>query len=157
MTEQYFTTSLTVAAPPAAVFAAINDIRGWWSEEVDGQTDAQGEQFTFHGHDEGHTVEHVSLIRVEALVPERLVVWRVLDNKMSFVADQREWLNTEIRFELTPTGTGTELRFAHVGLAPSYECYDVCSNAWSFFIGQSLRDFVESGTGSPIARSEARA
>jgi hypothetical protein len=32
---------------------------------------------------------------------------------------------------------------------PGQECYDVCSNAWNFFVGDSLRLLAEHGQGKP--------
>src|SRR2546421_5188815 len=69
MDTQDFVTNVTIDAPPAAVFDAINDVRGWWSQEVDGDTDRIGAEFGFRGHDDENTVEHISRIRVTELVP----------------------------------------------------------------------------------------
>ena len=44
---------------------------------------------------------------------------------------------------------GAEVRFTHVGLVPQYECYDVCSNAWSGYLGGSLRNLINTGKGQP--------
>lgn len=154
MTENSYTTTVTIDRSPAEVFDAINDVRGWWSEEVEGDTDRVGAEFAYRGHDDADTVEHLSRIRVTELVPGQRVVWQVLDNYMSFIDDQREWKGTEIRFELSPVATGTELRFTHVGLVPSYECFDVCKDAWALYIRNSLPAFVTTGVGLPIRRSE---
>lgn len=43
----------------------------------------------------------------------------------------------------------TELRVTHVGLVPEFECFDACSRGWSFYIGESLRDLLTTGTGQP--------
>lgn len=145
-----YSTVVVLPAAPTVVYDAINDVRAWWSEEVDGDPTALGGEFTFHGHDEANTVQHRSQLHVTDLVPGELIVWHVRENWMSFVADQQEWRGTEIRFELASAGEGTELRFSHRGLVPSYECYEACSSAWSFFIGCSLRDLVTTGTGTPI-------
>ena len=42
MTPSSYTTSLTVDQTPDVVFAAINNVRGWWSAEIDGTADAPG-------------------------------------------------------------------------------------------------------------------
>jgi uncharacterized protein YndB with AHSA1/START domain len=154
MDPRSFALSVTYDASPDEVFAAINDVRGWWSEEVNGDTDRVGAEFTFRGHDDEETVEHLSRIRVTELVPARRVVWQVTENSMSFITDQSEWVGTEIRFELTAEGAGTTLAFSHVGLVPAYECFDVCTNAWTFYIDQSLRAFIATGHGSPIRPSK---
>lgn len=157
MLQESYRTAVTVAAAPEEVYAAVNDVRRWWSQEVDGDNGYVGAEFVFHGHDDAQTVEHVSRIRVEELVPGERVVWRVLENSMSFVADQSEWVGSTIRFELAPLGNGTEVTFTHLGLVPSFECYEACSGAWSFFVLESLRDLVERGAGAPIATREVSA
>lgn len=154
MTEQSYTTTVTVDRAPDEVFHAINDVRGWWSEEVEGRTDQVGSQFRYRGHDEANTVEHLATIRVEQLVPGRRIVWRVLDNHFSFTDDQTEWKDTEIRFDISEKDGATEVRFTHAGLVPAYECFDVCSNAWSFYIGDSLRNLITTGEGAPISNRD---
>jgi uncharacterized protein YndB with AHSA1/START domain len=154
MSEQSFTTTIAVERTPAEVFDAITDVRGWWSEEVEGSTDRVGAEFRFRGHDDAETVEHLATIRVVELLPGKRVVWRVVENYFSFVDEQSEWLDTEIRFELSPAPDGgTELRFTHAGLRPALECYDVCSSAWSLYLRDSLPGFILTGQGSPIRRT----
>lgn len=153
MSTDSYTTTVHIARPPRDVFDAINDVRGWWSEEVDGDTDRAGAEFSFRGHDDAETVEHLSRIRVVDLVPGERVVWRVLENHMSFVEDQTEWEDTEIRFELSGSEAGTLLHFTHVGLVPDFECFDVCRDAWGFYIRTSLPGLVTTGQGSPIRRT----
>jgi hypothetical protein len=153
MTDQSFATTLSVPATPAEAFAAINDVRGWWSLDVDGPTDAVGAEFDYRGNQDGVNV-HRARIRVTDLVPGRRVAWYVVDTWMSFIDDQREWTGTQIVFEIAPTDDGSEIRFNHVGLVPSYECHDVCVDAWTFFLQDSLRALVTTGHGHPMERLE---
>jgi uncharacterized protein YndB with AHSA1/START domain len=150
MTDQSYSTTLTVDRSPAEVYAAVTDVRAWWSEEVEGPTDRVGSAFRYRGHDEADTVEHLATIRVEELVPGRRVVWRVLDNHFSFTDDQTEWTDTVIRFDITGTDAGTELRFTHEGLLPAHECFPACSTAWTFYVTESLRGLLATGRGAPI-------
>jgi hypothetical protein len=46
-------------------------------------------------------------------------------------------------------GDKTEVLFAHVGLVPEYECYDICADAWGSYITGSLRDLISKGKGRP--------
>ena len=144
MDNQSFTTTFTVDRSPREVFDAINDVRAWWSQEVQGPTDVAGESFEFEVKD-----LHRSTIEVTELVPGERVVWTVLENYMSFVDDQTEWPGTQIRFDLTERPGGTDVRFTHVGLLPDHECYDVCSTAWSFYLRESLPNLVTDGVGRP--------
>ncbi len=146
MSDQSYTTSITVDRPAREVFDAINDVSSWWNEDLTGETNRVGAEFV-------HEVAgiHRARMQVTELTPGRTIVWRVLENWMSFIDDQREWVGTEIRFDLTDTDGGTEIRFTHVGLVPNYECFDVCDVAWSFYIQQSLRSHITDGTGQPNA------
>ena len=153
MSDHSFTTTLSVTVNPAAAFAAVNDVRGWWSQDVDGPTDEVGAEFAYRGNQDGVNL-HRARIRVEELVPDERVVWHVVDNWMSFIDDQREWTGTRIVFEITPTEQGSQIRFSHVGLVPSYECHDVCVDAWTFFVQDSLRSLITTGRGEPMERLE---
>jgi uncharacterized protein YndB with AHSA1/START domain len=156
--QQSYTTTVTIDRSPSEVYDAVNDVRGWWSQQVEGRTDEVGAEFRYRGEDDARTVEHLATIRVTELVPGEKVVWRVLDNHMSFIEDQSEWVGTEIRFDLTAVDGGTEVRFTHVGLVPTYECFDVCRAAWGSYVRESLPQLATTGTGSPVpAAAPARA
>ena len=121
MTDQSYTTSFTVQQNPYEVYRAINDVRGWWEENLAGRTHEVNDEFI-------HWVAgvHFARIRVDELLPGKRVTWRVLDNWMSFIDDQNEWTGTEIRFDIAATDAGTEVRFTHVGLTPADQCFDLC-------------------------------
>jgi hypothetical protein len=139
----HFTTSFTVDQTPEAAFKAITNVRGWWSENIEGATDELGE-FVFH-----NEPIHVSRIEVTDLVPGKRVAWRVLENSMSFVDDKREWIGNEMVFGIARNGDKTEVVFTQIGLVPDYECFDICSNAWGGYIRASLRSLIATGKGAP--------
>lgn len=151
MNDQSYITTITVDASPAETYAAINDVRAWWGQDVEGPTDVLGAEFVFRGMD-----QHRSLIKVTELVPGERVVWRVGDTHLAFVTDQTEWVGTTIRFDISPTEDGSLIRFSHVGLLPEHECYEVCAPAWTFFIVDSLRALINSGAGEPMDVHPAR-
>jgi uncharacterized protein YndB with AHSA1/START domain len=139
-----FTASFVVDQTPEEVFAAINNVRGWWSEEIEGDTDKRGSEFRYHFKD-----VHRCTMKITELIPGKKVVWHVLDNYFSFAKDKTEWIDTKIRFDISKKGDKTEVRFTHVGLVPEYECYDVCSNAWNSYVNGSLRNLITTGKGQP--------
>jgi Activator of Hsp90 ATPase homolog 1-like protein len=143
-----FSSAFTVDETPDEAYEAINNVRGWWSENIEGPTDQMGGEFIFH-----NEPIHYSRMKVTELVPGRRVVWRVLENYMSFVDDKSEWIGNEIVFDIARKGDKTEVVFTQLGLVPDYECYEVCSNAWGGYIKGSLRALIATGQGSPIPKA----
>ena len=121
MGSRDFSVSITVDQRPEAVFAAVNNVRGWWSEEVSGETGTVGSSFTYRYGD-----VHYSKQTISELVPGRRVVWRIDEARLNFTRDPDEWVGTEICFEIEPANGATELRFTHRGLTDSLECYGAC-------------------------------
>jgi hypothetical protein len=141
--DKDYSVTFLVDKTPREVFDAINDVRGWWSEEIEGRTDELGE-FDYHYRD-----IHRCTIRITELVPDKTVRWHVVDNYFNFIDDKSEWKDTDIVFDIAKKGAETEVRFTHVGLVPAYECYDVCSDAWGTYIRGSLRNLITTGKGQP--------
>ncbi|MDD4968725.1 MAG: SRPBCC domain-containing protein [Paludibacter sp.] len=144
MATSDFTTTLVIDQNPTEAFNAINNVRGWWSEEIEGSTDKLNEEFTYHFED-----VHSCRMKIIELIPNRKVVWHVLDNYFSFTTDKNEWKDTKIIFEITEQDHKTQIRFTHQGLVPEYECYDVCREAWTNYINNSLRRLITTGKGQP--------
>jgi uncharacterized protein YndB with AHSA1/START domain len=144
MKDQNLTITFTVDQSPEEVFDAINNVRGWWSGEIDGSTDKLGEEWTYRYKD-----VHRSTQKITELVPGKKVVWHVTDATLNFVKDKTEWNGTDIVFEIKSKDGKTELRFTHIGLVPTFECYGGCSGAWGFYINDSLRNLITAGKGRP--------
>lgn len=88
-------------------------------------------------------------MKLTEVIPDKTVVWLVLDNYFNFTEDKTEWKGTKVIFEISQRENKTEIRFAHLGLVPEYECFDVCSNAWGTYINGSLRSLIATGKGRP--------
>ena len=144
MSDQNYTTSFTVDRSPVEVFDAINNVRGWWSQAIEGDTDKPGAVFYYHYQD-----VHLCTFKITEFVPGKKVVWHVLQNYFNFVKDKTEWTGTDVVFEIARKGGKTEVHFTHVGLVPAYECYGVCSDAWGSYITGSLRGLITTGKGQP--------
>jgi uncharacterized protein YndB with AHSA1/START domain len=142
--EQNLSTSFTVDQSPEEVFKAVNNVRGWWSDEIKGSTDKLGTEFTYQYKD-----LHRSSQKITEFVPGKRVVWHVTASSINFVKDKKEWDGTDIVFEILRKGGKTELRFTHVGLVPTVECYSTCSKGWGFYINESLRSLITTGKGNP--------
>jgi len=146
MKNQNFTASFTVDQSPDEVFDAITNVRGWWSGEIEGDTNKRGAEFTYRYKD-----VHRSRQKITEFVPGKKVVWHVLDSQLSFLKDKSEWNGSDIVFDISEKGGKTEVRFTHTGLVPQFECYGSCSNAWGMLINGNLRKLITTGKSQPDA------
>jgi hypothetical protein len=144
MDNQDFATTLLVDQTPEEVFNAINNVRGWWSEEIEGNTDQLNDEFTYHYKD-----IHRCQMKLTEVIPNKKIVWFVIANYFKFTKDKSEWTGTKISFEISKKDSQTQIRFTHLGLVPEYECYDICSDAWNNYIHNSLRSLITTGKGQP--------
>lgn len=147
--DKNYTVTITVDQSPEEVFAAINNVRGWWSENVLGKTNELGSVFYYEFKD-----IHRGTFTITEFVPGKKVVWHVLQNHFNFVKDTTEWTGDDIVFEIAKKEDKTELRFTQVGLEPAEECYAVCSDAWGTYIKHSLFDLITKGKGDPTLKGQ---
>jgi hypothetical protein len=144
MTTSDFTTTLLVDQSPAEAFNAINNVRGWWSAEIEGSTNKINDEFTYHYKD-----VHSCQMKLIEVTPDKKIVWLVMDNYFNFTKDKSEWIGTKISFEIAKQDNKTQICFIHLGLVPEYECFDICSNAWTDYLQNSLMNLITTGKGHP--------
>jgi hypothetical protein len=92
---------------------------------------------------------HFCKMKITELIPGQKIVWHVLDNHFNFTKDQSEWIGTKIIFEITEKDQKTQIHFTHQGLVPVHECYDICRDAWTNYIHESLSSLITTGKGLP--------
>ena len=80
-----FTTTISVDQSPEVAFAAITNPRGWWSENIEGSTANFGDVWKYHYKD-----AHRCTMKVIEAVPNKKVVWLVVDNYFNFTEDKTE-------------------------------------------------------------------
>lgn len=144
MANADFTTSILVDQDQPTAFNSIKNFRGWWSEEIEGNTDRLNEEFFYHYKD-----IHLCKIKLIEIVPDKKLVYLVLDNQFNFTNDKTEWINTKLIFDLSEEDGKTKVKFTHEGLVPEYECYAICFDAWSGYIKNSLYKLITTGKGEP--------
>lgn len=140
--EESFTTSFVVDKSPREAFDAINNVRAWWTGEIEGRSEKIGDEFTFRYQD-----LHRSRQRVVESVPGVQVAWLVTDAHLAFADDPAEWVGTRIFFDISKESGKTRLRFTHVGLSPECDCYEACHDGWTFYVQRSLRSLILTGKG----------
>lgn len=146
MATSDFTTTILVDQTPQEAFNAINNVRGWWSEEIEGSTDKLNDEFNYHYED-----VHLCKIKLIEVIPNKKVVWLVKENYFKFTKDKSEWTGTKINFDILEKDNKTEIRLTHFGLVPEYECFEICKEGWTNYIQNSLRKLITTGKGMPNA------
>lgn len=149
MTTNDFTTTILVDQTPEQVFNAVNHVRGWWSEEIEGSTDKLNAVFDYHYED-----VHRCKMQIIEFVPNKKLVWLVQENYFKFTKDKSEWTGTKIIFDINEMDGKTELRFTHLGLVPEYECFEVCRDAWTTYVTKSLHNLITTGKGQPNGKDK---
>ncbi len=142
------TTTITVPQSPEEVFRAVLNVRGWWTDQIEGRTDQLGAEFVYRFKKAYRTKQTIA-----ELVPNEKVVWHVTDCYVNFDKED-EWTGTDVVFEIARKGRETELRLTHVGLDARCSCYEACVKGWGFYVGESLRDLVTTGKGQPATEAK---
>ncbi|WP_255460447.1 SRPBCC family protein [Lacibacter sediminis] len=149
MATNDFTATIVVDQTPEQVFNAVNHVRGWWSEEIEGNTDKLNAVFDYHYED-----VHRCKMEIIEFIPNRKVVWLVHENYFRFTNDKTEWTGTKIVFDIDEKEGKTQLRFTHLGLVPEYECFQVCRDAWTTYVTKSLHSLITTGKGQPNGKDK---
>ncbi|GAB5526966.1 MAG: hypothetical protein Roseis2KO_48380 [Roseivirga sp.] len=139
--------SVAIGANAKGVFKAITErVDEWWGT-VDRQPSAMGVEFKVS------FGEAFWRFRVIDFQPDARVSWECIASNQVHAGlrgIKEEWLGTKLHWQLSEeTDDTTNLSFRHEGLVPDFNCYEVCSDAWGFFIGTSLKELVEMGAGQP--------
>ena len=144
MENQNYSSTILVDKTPNEAFNDIKNFRAWWSEDIEGETDKPGETFFYH-----YKEVHLCKMKLIEMIPNEKLVYQVIANEFSFTKDKTEWVNTKLIFDISSEGKQTKVTFTHEGLVPAYECYNICNDAWTGFIQNSLKNLINSGKGQP--------
>jgi uncharacterized protein YndB with AHSA1/START domain len=143
-----YTKTLRIHAASDALFDALTTVAGlsaWWSR-VAGSGETGGELQFFMNAPEP------CVMRVDEAVRPTSVQWTV--TACDFLPD---WVGTRPTFTITAVdGETTELHFRHRGLTQELDCIEMCTRGWDHFL-PSLRDYVETGSGSPLGSAGDKA
>jgi len=118
--------------------------RSWMVvREIEGEADKLGAEFTYR-----YQNMHRSKQKITDLVPNKKVVWHVLDSSLSFLKDKSQWTGTTLSL-MSSQKTAKRSPFYPCRSCPQIECYGSCSNAWSMLVNGNLRKLSTTGKTQP--------
>jgi hypothetical protein len=141
--KKSFHISIKVDASPEDALKKINQVNKWWAKKVKGKSEKLNDKFTV---DFGTTWVD---FQITELVPGKKLVWKVTDCNLEWIKNKKEWNGTEVVFEISEKKNATEIDFTHLGLIPSFECYEDCKVGWTGHVTDSLVNFINEGKGQP--------
>ncbi|MEO7083983.1 MAG: SRPBCC domain-containing protein [Gemmatimonadaceae bacterium] len=135
-----------IAAPVTAAeaFDKITRVGEWWVTKFEGRARALNDVFTvrFGG-------ESFVTFRVTGVVPNVEAVWTVTDCYLGMLKDRTEWTGTTVVWMITESDRETRIQFAHVGIMPAVECYEMCVKGWDQYVKGSLFQLLTENMGQP--------
>jgi uncharacterized protein YndB with AHSA1/START domain len=134
-----------INASPKTIFNAITTqagINGWWAGNAKVNTELEQDSVLIFVK-ETQTVEMV--LKAKEKKDSEKFTWLCTTN------GNPVWINTILSFEITKSGTGSELNFTHTNFEDKWKdhpAYQMTIDGWKHFMS-SLKDFCETGKGQP--------
>jgi len=130
-----------IKSSPDKVFQALSEeqgLAGWWTQDVNASPEVGAiDRFRFG---EGG----FNTMKVVELSPSKRVKWLCVDGA-------KEWIGTELTFDLREENGATVVLFAQRGWKEPVEFMHYCSTKWGTYL-LSLRSLCETGVGTPYPK-----
>jgi len=143
MKKQDYHCSITANVTRKEAAENINHVSEWWATNFEGSSEKLNDVFTVH------FGETFVTFKVMELVPDKKIMWQVIDCNLHWLHDKKEWQGTKILWEISTKNNSTQIDFTHIGLVPEIECYNDCKKGWNFYVGDSLLKLLSVHKGLP--------
>ena len=144
MNKQDYHSDIVTNVTPTEAFEKIGRVSEWWATNFEGGSQKLNDVFTVRfGSGDMYKVKIIEL------VPNKKIVWEVIDSYQGWVKDHTEWVGTKILWEVLPKKDGTRIDLTHIGLVPIIECFDKCIQGWDYLLQKSLIKFLTEKKGLP--------
>ena len=147
-----YTREIIVSSTPDEAYRALTSgFDKWWTTDCNAISNV-GDDITFRF---GPTFW---VMRVNNLVPDSTVelecieAHHVHEGLPSSIIN--EWEGTKLKWKILAQGDKTKITLVHEGLAPSLDCYDICQQGWDYFFVSSLKEYLDTGEGSPYVHED---
>ena len=126
------------------VFTKICRVAQWWTVDVQGNAGILNGKFTVYFGE-----SHVTMDVIE-MKPYCRIVWLVRNAHWSFPGDCAKWEGSAIIWDIAAAENTTRLTMTHRGLRYGTACYDIFSEGWGLYMGNSLLRYINKGAGMPF-------
>jgi len=130
---------LIISSTPQKIYEAITTkpgVANWWTV----QTEIGSKVGDINIFDFGNSYHNE--MKIVDLQPDKRVWWKCL------VGD-KEWIGTNLVFELEEKNDETILRFEHNNWKEETDFFASCNYQWAYYM-RSLKQYCETGTGTPF-------
>jgi uncharacterized protein YndB with AHSA1/START domain len=130
-----------IKAPVRDVYQALSTREGgaaWWTNNTQGESTLGG-VLKFRFSSGGAEIGGFDM-KVLELQPSKRVLWQVVEGP-------KEWIGTEISFDLKQSGDHAIVLFKHQGWKEPVEFMHHCSTKWAIYL-MSLKSLLETGRGA---------
>lgn len=143
MNQQNYQCSFTANITATEALENISHVSEWWTGNYEGSSKKPGDTFTVRF---GETFVNFEIVEA---IPNKKIVWQVVDCNLHWLKDKKEWKGTQLSWEVSPENNSTRINMTHVGLIPEIECYENCKKGWDFYAGESLKKLMTEHKGMP--------
>lgn len=130
---------IEIEANPQQLYTALTGQSGlsqWWTKAETSSKVGETAKFYF-----GPDGEHQVCMQIIELVPNKKIVWQCESGPWAGIG--------EFTFDIASIERGSVLRFSHSGWQQADDFFMHCNSKWGFFFTVSLKNYLETGTGSP--------
>jgi len=142
ISKKNYTEKVRIKASAEKIFLALTQqIDEWWGQ-VEGDSSKLNETFVVSWGEPWYQ------FKIKEFVNDKRIVWECTDANQvidGLEGVEKEWVGNLLywQIEKSDDNISVDLSLTQVGLTPAEICYDVCSSAWTGFIGSGLKSFLE--------------
>ncbi|MGN6605356.1 MAG: hypothetical protein ACTHK8_23115 [Ginsengibacter sp.] len=108
MVKKNFHTIIKVNASAEEAMKKINQVNKWWAKKVKGKSEKLNDKFTV---DFGETFVD---FQISELIPLKKVVWKVTDCNLHWINNKKEWIGTQVVFDISSLKNKTKINFTQL-------------------------------------------
>jgi hypothetical protein len=149
MNEANYKKTIEVNGSDIEAYSALTiGIENWWTKP-DSPINEIGDcaKFTFPPSQSYWVFQATKLIPNSRVELECIEAFHLHEGQPKEI--ETEWLATKVVFEIEPKESSTLIHFEHIGLNSELLCFDICEAGWNYFFLNSLKEYLETGKGSP--------